>query len=185
MNTKLDNKIINDRCLLKYLPINQVYNIVNDYEYDLCYEALFEKGSVDLYENLSDWFGIFIYDSKGEKHLVGLLCTNDNYHTEFKLEDKNPIHLSEIEIEPKFRGENFTNSNKIHAFSKAMSTWEKGAKKAGYNLLTLQALDETKIPLYEHVGFHKVDYTIYKPIIKEYGHEKFYNEEHPFMIKEI
>ena len=66
MNTKLDNKIINDRCLLKYLPINQVYNIVNDYDYDLCYEALFEKGSVDLYENLSDWFGIFIYDSKGQ-----------------------------------------------------------------------------------------------------------------------
>ena len=61
MNTKLKNNILNDRCLLQYLPIRTIYNIINDYDYSLCYEALFEKGSPDLYEKMSDWFGIFIY----------------------------------------------------------------------------------------------------------------------------
>lgn len=185
MNTKLKNNILNDRCLLQYLPIRTVYNIINDYDYSLCYEALVEKGSPDLYEKMSDWFGIFIYDSTGKKHLVGLMCTNDNYHIEFKKDDKIPLHLSEIEIEPKFRGENFMSENKLHAFSNGMKTWEKGAKDAGYSLLTLQAINKDKIPIYEHMGFHKIDYKEYSDKINNIEYEKFYNIDHPYMIKEI
>lgn len=185
MNTKLKNKILENRCLLQYLPIRTVYNIINDYDYSLCYEALVIKGSPDLYEKMSDWLGIFIYDSTGKKHLVGLMCINDNYHIEFKKDDKNPLHISEIEIEPKFRGENFTGDNKIHAFSNSMNALEKGAKEAGYNLLTLQAIDKSKVPLYEHMGFHIVDYKNYNDKIDFSKYEQFYNIDHPFMIKEI
>lgn len=149
--------------------------LIADSDFPLCSEALRNYGS--LYTELSDWFAVFHFIN-GLKTLVALLCVNDSYRTEFKSEYPNSLHLSKIEVKEPFKDSNL--KKKLHVFSNSMEFLEYIAKEAGYNYITLQAIDLSVAPKYEHIGYSNMD------------HSKFFKNEqlnfyaaHPFYVKKL
>ena len=174
MNTKLKSSLKFGDFSILNIPNTKVA-LMADSGFPLCSEALRNYGT--LYTELSDWFAVFCFIN-GLKTLVALLCVNDSYRTEFKTEYPNSLHLSKIEVKEPFRDSNL--KEKLHIFSNSVEFLEYIAKEAGYNYITLQAIDLSVAPKYEHVGYSKID------------HSKFFKNEqldfytaHPFYVKRL
>lgn len=174
MNTKLKFSLKFGDFSILNIPNTKVA-LMADLDFPLCSEALRNYGS--LYTELSDWFAIFCFIN-GLKTLVALLCVNDSYRTEFKSVYPNSLHLSKIEVKEPFRDSNL--KEKLHVFSNSMEFLEYIAKKAGYNYITLQAIDLSVAPKYEHIGYTNID------------HSKFFKNDqldfyaaHPFYVKSL
>lgn len=174
MKTKLKSSLKFGDFSILNIPNTKVA-LIADLDFPLCSEALRNYGS--LYTELSDWFAVFCFIN-GLKTLVALLCVNDSYRTEFKAEYPNSLHLSKIEVKEPFRDSNL--KEKLHIFSNSMEFLECTAKEAGYNYITLQAVNLSVAPKYEHVGYSNID------------HSKFFKNEqldfyaaHPFFVKKL
>ena len=174
MKTKLKSCLKFEDFSILNIPNTKVV-LLADSDFPLCSEALRNYGT--LYTELSDWFAVFCFIN-GLKTLVALLCVNDSYRTEFKTEYPNSLHLSKIEIKEPFRDSNL--KKKLHVFSNSMEFLECIAKEAEYNYITLQAIDLSVAPKYEHVGYTNID------------HSKFFKNEqldfyaaHPFYVKKL
>lgn len=174
MKTKLKSSLKFDNFSIINIPNTKVA-LIADSNFPLCSEALRNYGS--LYTELSDWFAVFCFIN-GLKTLVALLCVNDSYRTEFKTVYPNSLHLSKIEVKEPFRDSNL--KEKLHVFSNSMEFLEYIAKEARYNYITLQAIDLSVAPKYEHIGYTNID------------HSKFFKNEqldfyasHPFYVKSL
>lgn len=174
MKTKLKSSLKFGDFLILNIPNTKVV-LLADSDFPLCSEALRNYGS--LYTELSDWFAVFHFIN-GLKTLVALLCVNDSYRTEFKSVYPNSLHLSKIEVKEPFRDSNL--KEKLHIFSNSMEFLEYIAKEAEYSYITLQAIDLSAAPKYEHAGYSNID------------HSKFFKNEqldfyaaHPFYVKKI
>lgn len=212
--TKLSNEEkINDQIYIKKYTGG---DLLNDNSistlFPMCWEKLTEMD--DLYLKYSDWYKVFCNES-GEDQLAALFCVNTN-HPEFKiekdgLEDKDFLHLSEIEIAPSFRNSAYKNgkivepSSENNYFKKYINNngiyghnvqeseplknpnilknifnfLDVNARKAGYKVISLMALNNKVESIYDKLGFKKVDLSKYD----RYKDNLDWYSLHPFMIK--
>lgn len=153
-----------------------VFNHKNDLvNFPMCVGDM-EKDS-DMYILNSDWYASYMYTSDGMKHLVALTCVN-HLHPEFSDSGDN-LHLSAIEVDPKFRDSVL--ETPLHVFSLTMRAIMAQAKKAGYSRMSLQAKDTDKIPKYEHLGFSILDLSNYD----SYKDNLDFYKDHPIMILDL
>ena len=174
MNNKtgLPNKIIIQGASAIIEQI-QVFNHLHDFDnFTMCKDDINKDTQRYVYD--SDWYATYMYTSSGVKKLVAMACVN-NTHPEFEEDNIKSIHLSAIEVDPKYRDSEL--DIPLHAFSKTIRALITSAKKAGYNRMTLQAKDLDKVPKYEHLGFKILDLSLYDGYNENLD---FYNK-HPVM----
>ena len=178
MNSKtgLPEKIIIQGASAIIEHINILNHTADLENFSMCQGDLekdFERYGLD-----SDWFATYMYTSEGTKKLVALTCLNKT-HPEFADEDTESIHLSAIEVDPKYRDANL--EIPLHAFSKTIKAFLIAAKKAGYSRMTLQAKDLDKVPKYEHLGFKILDISLYDG----YNECLDFYKDHPIMYFDL
>ena len=174
MNNKtgLPNKIIIQGASAIIEQI-QVFNHLHDFDnFTMCKDDINKDTKRYVYD--SDWYATYMYTSSGVKKLVAMTCVN-NTHPEFEEDNIKSIHLSAIEVDPKYRDSEL--DTPLHAFSKTIRALIMSAKKAGYSRMTLQAKDLDKVPKYEHLGFKILDLSLYDGYNENLD---FYNK-HPVM----
>ncbi len=154
-----------------------IFNHMNDLDnFSMCLDDL--RKDTDRYAVNSDWYATYLYAPDGVKKLGALTCLNLT-HPEFDEDDKKSIHLSAIEVDPKYRDSIL--ETPLHIFSSTVRALKASAKKAGYGIMTLQAKDVDKVPKYEHLGFEIMDLSD-KDDYKEFL--SFY-KEHPMMETDL
>lgn len=172
--TGIAKKIIGHNIIIEQIMIYNHMNDLNNFE--MCLSDLHKD--TELYGLNSDWYATYMYTSEGTKRLVALTCLNLN-HPEFAQEGENTVHLSAIEVDPKYRDSIL--EVPLHAFSLTIKALKAAAKKAGYSLMTLQAKDLDKVPKYKHLGFSIIDLSD----MEDYNKNLDFYSEHPLMSCEL